>query len=106
TSEIFHKNNAISKVKISKAINKYTTSSKKAQRESQLYVNINPYGDIISSSSMISANTMIVDLKSIKLNIANKAITLNYLTKNKNKQKHYTSLVRVYDEALISHDRY
>ncbi|CAG8760426.1 16059_t:CDS:2, partial [Racocetra persica] len=98
---------------------------------------VNPYGDIISSSSMISAtrikapvnrkhsyielesesqknkrialvaknlniqivdlfhnhrfidssSTMIIDLESIKLNIANKAITLDYLTKNKDQQK-------------------
>ncbi|CAG8837125.1 26646_t:CDS:1, partial [Racocetra persica] len=50
--------------------------------------------------------TMIVDLELIKLNIANKAITLDYLTKNKDQQKHYTSLVRVCDKALISRDRY
>ncbi|CAG8765684.1 7208_t:CDS:1, partial [Cetraspora pellucida] len=40
TPETFCKNNATSKVKISKAINKYTTSSKKAQREPQLYINV------------------------------------------------------------------
>ncbi|CAG8763657.1 10979_t:CDS:2, partial [Dentiscutata erythropus] len=40
TPETFRKNNATSKVKISKAVNKYTTSSKKAQREPQLYVNV------------------------------------------------------------------
>ncbi|CAG8797909.1 6869_t:CDS:2, partial [Racocetra persica] len=53
-----------------------------------------------------SSGTTIVDLESIKLNIANKAITLDYLTKNKDQQKHYTSLVRVCDEVLISHDGY
>lgn len=53
-----------------------------------------------------SSGTNIVKLESIKLSIANKAITLDYLTENKDKQKHYTSLVRICDEALISRDGY
>ena len=43
----------------------------------------------------------IIKLESRKLNIANKAITLNYLSKNEYKQKYYTSLVWVCNEALI-----
>ncbi|CAG8518447.1 7587_t:CDS:10 [Scutellospora calospora] len=53
-----------------------------------------------------SSGRNIIELESIKLNIVNKALSLNYPSKNRNKQEHYTSIVRICDEASISRDRY